>query len=118
MPDKRIIKKKAPGWSRLIILITTCHQERPHDRWQWFNSRFYRFFPTYTSFIALLPSCERCRLATLTVACVALVGVTLFVQLYEEPTLREMFGSEYEEYCKNVPRWLPRISALGQVRRS
>lgn len=29
-----------------------------------------------------------------------------FVVLYEEPTLRRLFGSSYEEYCRQVPRWL------------
>ncbi len=33
----------------------------------------------------------------------------LFVVLYEEPTLRQQFGTEYEEYCKAVPRWMPRV---------
>jgi protein-S-isoprenylcysteine O-methyltransferase Ste14 len=32
----------------------------------------------------------------------------LFVVFYEEPTLRGKFGAEYEEYCRRVPRWLPR----------
>ena len=41
----------------------------------------------------------------------AVVGVALFVRLYEEPTLRKMFGREYDEYCRNVPRWLPRRRA-------
>ena len=31
----------------------------------------------------------------------------LFVLLYEEPTLRRMFGSEYEAYCHQVKRWWP-----------
>jgi len=30
-----------------------------------------------------------------------------FVVLYEEPTLRRMFGTEYAEYVRHVPRWLP-----------
>ena len=34
----------------------------------------------------------------------------LFVSVYEEPTLRGTFGSEYEEFCKNVRRWIPRIT--------
>jgi protein-S-isoprenylcysteine O-methyltransferase Ste14 len=42
------------------------------------------------------------------VAAVAL-GVHLFVVFYEEPTLRRMFGAEYEEYCRNVGRWWPRV---------
>jgi protein-S-isoprenylcysteine O-methyltransferase Ste14 len=33
----------------------------------------------------------------------------LFVLLYEEPTLRHKFGAEYEEYCRRVPRWIPRL---------
>jgi len=32
----------------------------------------------------------------------------LFVLLYEEPTLKEKFGETYVEYCKTVPRWIPR----------
>ena len=33
----------------------------------------------------------------------------LFVVFYEEPALRRQFGAEYEAYCSNVPRWIPRI---------
>ena len=32
-----------------------------------------------------------------------------FVLLYEEPTLRRTFGAEYDEFCDNVPRWIPRL---------
>ena len=32
----------------------------------------------------------------------------VFVVLYEEPTLREKFGASYEDYCRAVPRWIPR----------
>ena len=35
--------------------------------------------------------------------------VHLFVVFYEEPTLRRKFGAEYEEYCRRVPRWVPRF---------
>ncbi len=36
------------------------------------------------------------------------LGFHLFVMVYEEPTLREKFGADYEEYCRKVPRWIPR----------
>jgi len=34
----------------------------------------------------------------------------LFIRLYEEPHLRQVFGKDYEEYCARVGRWLPRAS--------
>ncbi len=34
----------------------------------------------------------------------------LFVTLYEEPTLKVKFGAAYEQYCKSVPRWIPKIT--------
>ena len=33
----------------------------------------------------------------------------LFVTMYEEPTLRGKFGVAYENYCKSVPRWHPKL---------
>ena len=36
-----------------------------------------------------------------------LVVVGLFVHWYEEPTLRRLFGVEYEAYCGRVRRWWP-----------
>jgi protein-S-isoprenylcysteine O-methyltransferase Ste14 len=33
----------------------------------------------------------------------------LFVLVYEEPTLRKTYGAEYEQFCANVPRWIPRL---------
>ena len=37
------------------------------------------------------------------------VCVNIFVLGYEEPTLREQFGESYDNYCRRVPRWVPRI---------
>jgi len=33
----------------------------------------------------------------------------LFVLLYEEPVLKATFGSEYERFRAEVPRWIPRL---------
>ena len=38
------------------------------------------------------------------------LAFTLFVVIYEEPTLRSTFGASYTSYCENVPRWLPRLT--------
>ena len=37
------------------------------------------------------------------------VGFHLFVLIYEEPTLLKSYGREYEEFCANVPRWIPQL---------
>jgi len=47
--------------------------------------------------------------AVLEYALFVLAGFHLFVLLYEEPTLRGTFGAEYERYCANVRRWIPRL---------
>jgi len=36
-------------------------------------------------------------------------GVHFLVVLYEEPVLRRKFGADYEQYLKQVPRWVPRL---------
>ncbi|HEV3375487.1 MAG TPA: isoprenylcysteine carboxylmethyltransferase family protein [Candidatus Acidoferrum sp.] len=38
-------------------------------------------------------------------------ATNLFVLFYEEPHLKKVFGGQYEEYCRRVPRWLPRLKA-------
>lgn len=42
-----------------------------------------------------------------------LAGFLLFVRFYEEPNLRRRFGTPYEQYCREVPRWLPRRPGAG-----
>ena len=37
------------------------------------------------------------------------MAFSLFVIGYEEPTLCRTFGEEYERFCANVPRWIPRL---------
>jgi len=81
---------------------------------------FYRYVrnPMYVGFfvgwLGLWVVFGRADMGAILVALAVVVGVALFVQLYEEPTLRKMFGAEYEEYCRNVRRWLPRMRAWGK----
>jgi protein-S-isoprenylcysteine O-methyltransferase Ste14 len=71
------------------------------------NPMYLGFFIGWIGLWVVFGSANRLAVA---VAAVAVLGVHLFVQLYEERTLRKMFGVEYEEYCRNVRRWVPRIS--------
>ena len=48
------------------------------------------------------------QLALLVYAAVFAVTVYTFVRTYEEPTLRQQFGEQYEEYRRAVPGWWPR----------
>ncbi len=41
----------------------------------------------------------------------ALAGAHLFVVCFEEPNLRTKFSAAYQNYCKAVPRWVPRRKA-------
>jgi protein-S-isoprenylcysteine O-methyltransferase Ste14 len=34
----------------------------------------------------------------------------------EEPALRRRFGDDFDRYCAQVPRWLPRVSQRSGTR--
>lgn len=42
-------------------------------------------------------------------ACAAFSIMHTFVVLYEEPNLKRKFGAGYEKYCRQVPRWIPKL---------
>jgi len=78
---------------------------------------FYRYVrnPMYAGFfvgwIGLWVVFGQANWSAIAGAAAVVLGIILFVRLYEEPTLRKLFGADYEEYCRNVGRWLPRIRA-------
>ena len=49
-------------------------------------------------------------------AIVFLIINMFYFPLSEEPGLRKRFGKEYEEYCKNVPRYIPRLTPWKPVK--
>ena len=49
-------------------------------------------------------------MALLVWAAVAWAAMAAFVVSYEEPTLADRYGAQYEEYRRAVPAWLPRLS--------
>ena len=42
-------------------------------------------------------------------AIVFILVTYFFVMWFEEPTLRRMFGQEYEDYCRKIGRWWPGV---------
>ncbi|HET8923357.1 MAG TPA: isoprenylcysteine carboxylmethyltransferase family protein [Candidatus Acidoferrum sp.] len=76
---------------------------------------FYRHVrnPMYLGFgagwIGLWIVFGHANVALITAVAAVALGVHLFVVFYEEPTLRGKFGADYEEYCRNVSRWWPRV---------
>jgi protein-S-isoprenylcysteine O-methyltransferase Ste14 len=49
------------------------------------------------------------QVALLVWAAVAWAAMAAFVVSYEEPTLAERYGAQYEEYRRAVPAWWPRL---------
>jgi protein-S-isoprenylcysteine O-methyltransferase Ste14 len=83
---------------------------------------FYRYVrnPMYAGFaaswIGLWIVFGHANALAITLVAVVAVAVDLFVMFYEEPTLRGKFGADYEEYCRNVRRWWPRLQPWNQPR--
>ena len=38
-----------------------------------------------------------------------IIGMSSNIVFHEEPVLLKRFGEAYAQYCKSVPRWIPRI---------
>jgi len=76
-------------------------------------SGFYRYVrnPMYVAVSALIfgQGLLFGSIAVLEYGVAVWVAFFLFVLAYEEPTLRHTYGKEYEEFCANVPRWIPRV---------
>ncbi|MGI9103467.1 MAG: methyltransferase family protein [Terriglobales bacterium] len=76
---------------------------------------YYRYVrnPMYVGFGAAIVGAwmlfGKARWAALIAMALLAIAIHLFVVLYEEPTLRRKFGADYEEFCRNVPRWWPRL---------
>ena len=76
---------------------------------------FYRYVrnPMYVGFaagwIGLWIVFGHANLRLITAVVAVALGVHLFVLFYEEPTLRGKFGADYDDYCRNVRRWWPRL---------
>ena len=75
------------------------------------NPMYVGFFLGWTGLWAVFGQASR---GVLLILLAAMAAVALFVKFYEEPTLRKMFGTDYEEYCRNVPRWIPRVRPWGR----
>jgi protein-S-isoprenylcysteine O-methyltransferase Ste14 len=74
---------------------------------------FYRYVrnPMYVAVTATIVGQAALlgRPALLLWAALFMVAVAAFVYGYEQPTLSERFGAEYDEYRRNVPAWWPRL---------
>ena len=68
--------------------------------------------PMITGVVLILAS-EALMLSSLAIGIWAVVFLIInmfYFPLSEEPGLRKRFGKEYDEYCKNVPRYIPRLT--------
>ena len=68
--------------------------------------------PMITGVVLMLTG-EALMLASLAIGIWAVVFLLInmfYFPLSEEPGLRKRFGKEYDEYCKHVPRYIPRLT--------
>ena len=68
--------------------------------------------PMITGVVLILTS-EALMLASWAIGIWAVLFLIInmfYFPLSEEPGLRKRFGKEYDEYCKNVPRYIPRLT--------
>ena len=74
----------------------------------------YRFVrnPMYVAVVSLILGQALLLGSLLTLGYGAVVWLTvhLFVLTYEEPTLSQSFGAQYDRYRANVRRWIPRLT--------
>ncbi|MGH8824386.1 MAG: methyltransferase family protein [Jiangellaceae bacterium] len=74
---------------------------------------FYRYVrnPMYVAVVAAIAgqALVLSRVVLLVYAGVVWLTVAAFVRWYEEPALRSRFGVGYDEYCRAVPAWRPRL---------
>jgi len=68
----------------------------------------------FTGWAGLWVVFGRASLIAVALVAAGVLATALFVLLYEEPTLRKKFGADYEEYCRHVRRWVPRLRAWEQ----
>jgi protein-S-isoprenylcysteine O-methyltransferase Ste14 len=74
----------------------------------------YRFVrnPMYlgVAYLISAQSIARSSLAIFYYLLFFLLCAHLFTVFYEEPHLRRVFGEQYEDYCRQVPRWTPHFT--------
>jgi protein-S-isoprenylcysteine O-methyltransferase Ste14 len=77
-------------------------------------SGLYRYVrnPMYVGVVAMIlgQGLLLGNVGLLVYAALAWLAMHIFVVGYEEPTLRRSYGVEFEVFCKNVPRWVPRLT--------
>jgi protein-S-isoprenylcysteine O-methyltransferase Ste14 len=75
---------------------------------------FYRYVrnPMYVGVVAVIlgEALVLGDVRLLTYAAIVRLAFHVFVLTYEEPTLRDSYGAEYDAFRANVPRWIPRFT--------
>ncbi|HKV05279.1 MAG TPA: isoprenylcysteine carboxylmethyltransferase family protein [Candidatus Acidoferrales bacterium] len=101
-------------WCALDFAFVGKGTPAPFDMPKFLVARgLYRYArnPMYISVLLVLVG-ESTLFASLTLleyAAAVAIGFHIFVLVQEEPTLRRKMGPAYAQYCRDVPRWFPRI---------
>jgi len=103
------------GWCALAFAIRGLGTPAPFDPpRRLVVAGLYRFVrnPMYVGMGILLigEAWLVARVEILYEALIAFALVSVFIMVYEEPALRAKFGDDYRDYCRNVGRWIPRLT--------
>lgn len=99
-------------WRFIVVGHGTLFPAAPPERLV--VSGFYRYVrnPMYVGvMLALAGEALLFQSRSLVIfACLAWLGLHLFICLYEERTLTRRYGEDYRRYRQHVPRWIPRLT--------
>lgn len=79
---------------------------------------FYRFVrnPLYTAGVLVLAGeAILFQSVGILIYCLVMFGIFNVHVLMEETLLAEKYGATYEQYCKSVPRWIPKFCLFQNV---
>jgi protein-S-isoprenylcysteine O-methyltransferase Ste14 len=103
------------GWCTITLVSRGSGTPNPLDPPRFLVARGpYRLVrnPMYIAVLGMVVGEAVAFASNALVICVVATWLSLvaFVRWYEEPRLRRRFGNAYEEYCREVPRWWPRVN--------
>jgi protein-S-isoprenylcysteine O-methyltransferase Ste14 len=105
-------------WSAMILAMTITNPmgltscPAKHGPYHFVRNPIY--LAGAAVFVGIYLAYANFRLADVVAAVVVGLLLHLYVVRVEEPATRKRLGATYDEYCRQVPRWMPRFRSTPQ----